>query len=172
MLDFLIMLIGFALAVVLHIFWCRKYALTQLAMVPFCVIALGVLGGYWTLSWYWHAAPWCEGLPALLRTPLWASSSVVYFLLIPTYLAFYFGTRVESPSKRMMLLIQQQGGLSQAQILSLMPNETLVIPRLDDLVHSRCVVRQGERFYLTSAGINVARMLHVYQVLSGREIGG
>ncbi len=165
-------LLFFFLSVVVHIFWCRRQKKQDLHMTTFCLIALTVLGCYGMfLAFIQKAFQGQFGL-TFWSCPLQLTSIVLYVLFIPIYLIFYFGTRVESPSKKMVLLIEQHGALSPEDFLKYFSDEHLVLTRLDDLERSYCVVLENKVYRLTDQGRTIARVLNLYQWITGRVIGG
>src|SRR3989338_405407 len=96
------------LSMALHVFWCRLTRHSE-QIFSFCLIALFVFGTYLLTAQYPH-----ETMSSLnaWNIPLRLSSIVLYFLLIPIYLIFYFGIKVESPSKRILLLLKARESLS------------------------------------------------------------
>jgi hypothetical protein len=104
--------------------------------------------------------------------PLYKSAGMIYLLLVPLYIIFYFGTHVESPSHQILSLIKCHGELSHQELSSFLTDSILIKPRLDDLIRCGYLVFDGKYFRLTARGVRTARFLNIYQKILGRGMGG
>src|ERR1041385_5697573 len=103
--------------------------------------------------------------------PMVWSSTVVYILLIPTYLVFYFSTQQTSPSKQIMMLLSQRD-MSLKDLSAHFQDEELITPRIQDLLTTECVTDKNGRYVLTFWGQQMARIYALYQAVLGRKKGG
>ncbi len=183
----------FLLAVIVHIIWCRLFFRKRLTMGSLVGLALSFLSVYFFIasetesfqrghkidarSAYFIARPDQPLLGVGLPSPFWSvplkfSALLLYLLFIPVYLIFYFGTRVESPSKRILLLLGQKGRLSLKEILTFLNEETVMMARLEDLCRCGYAIISDNKYRLSKSGGTVARILNIYQLISGRARGG
>lgn len=165
MTHLLISLSFFAASVIAHIGWCRRHKAKRLHIISFGLIAL--LGFSLFLALAGHLPAGDGGIAAL---PL--SASVLYFLLVPVYLIIYFGTKVESPSRRILQILEAQGAVSLPDLERQITHEDLLMPRLRDLVRLGYMENDGQNYILTAKGLRVARGLALYRQWTGRDIGG
>ena len=103
MFDILVMFLFFLASVGVHLTVCRKRSQEGLLLKPFIGIAIGNLCVLWVFFWlsqrYVHFDP-----TSFWGVPLHAAATLIYVLLIPTYLVFYFSTQQLSPTKKIFLL--------------------------------------------------------------------
>ncbi|MBL8012683.1 MAG: hypothetical protein JNN05_02435, partial [Candidatus Omnitrophica bacterium] len=117
MLDILIMLFFFLDAVVIHLIVCRKHRGPGLLLMPFVGIALVNLCLMGVVFWFFGNTFSSE--PVSLWNVRMPSSAVgMYILLIPAYLVFYFSTQQMSPTKKILLLLSQEGPLRTSDLLT------------------------------------------------------
>lgn len=172
MLYVLTSLLMFGAAVAAHIAWCRcrpKENL-QIAALVFFEVA-GLLCCLVILNTF-SLLPVQSQSFDFWAMPLGLSSVALYVLLMPIYFALYFNTRVESPTQRILRLVEAKGGLAYDELSKYISDKEIIIPRLDDLVRSRYIALNDGVYRLTADGIRVAKVLNVYQALIGREAGG
>ncbi|MFA5260984.1 MAG: hypothetical protein WC450_07150 [Candidatus Omnitrophota bacterium] len=163
--DSLLVFLG---AILVHWVWCRANRRDCLHIKSFLGIAAAGLAAL-VLRVDIPAYPAAGGADA---APLWMSAIMVYVLLVPVYLIFYFGTQVESPSRLLTVLLRERGALTFEELTGVMDNDRLIRPRLDDLLKTGYVREERGCFILTGAGLRVARWLELYQKLNGRGWGG
>jgi hypothetical protein len=160
----------FFIAVFIHIQICRaKRSQAGLWVKLFCVIAGFGLGLCWLAFVAFHHVPHRSGLWAL---PLELTSSLIYLLLVPSYVVFYVSTQMMSPSKRILMLIDQAGGMELQQLKEAFSDEEFIMPRLRDLEQTGCIAKENGTYKLTPSGLALARFLNCYQILLGRKAGG
>ena len=164
--DVIAIMALFFLSVVFHLAWCRLVRHKELRMPSFCVVVFLVLGVYLLTT------RTTASVLNVWAIPLKLTGTVFYLLLIPVYLIFCFGVSVESPSKRILFLLTQHKTLSYEDFRKEISDETVVIPRLGELVSYGFAVREREEYRLTGRGAVVAKVLRFYQALSGRGLGG
>lgn len=161
----------FGVAIAMHIAWCRYRPRKNLQIVPLVFFEMAGLLGYGAILGTFFSS--IKNHPAgLWNVPLGTSSAVLYILLMPIYFAFYFNTRVESPTQRILRFIGERGQVTYNDLTKCICDNEIIIPRLDDLVRSGYVSFKGGAYHLAARGIAVAKVLSVYQVLIGREMGG
>lgn len=168
---FVLGLILFGATIIAHLFWCRKFDAGNLMVLPFlCLSLIGfcllILVGICAA----HNSFWQEG--AVWRFPLFWTTVVFYVLMIPFYLIFYFGLRVESPTRRIMRLLSEEGAISLKRFSEQMSNDEFLKSRILDLLRHDYLGIENEEYFLTMRGIRIAKMLEIYQKISGRGIGG
>ncbi len=168
MLYILVALFLFFDAVAIHIVVCRNAKEEGLFLKIFFVIALVNLLICWMIFYLFlikHAAL------SIWFIPLSLTSTVIYLLLIPTYLVFYFSTQQLSPSKKIMLLLLERDQ-SLAEMQATFKDEDLIMPRIRDLLATKCIVDQQGKYVLTNSGVLMAGVYAFYQGILGRKKGG
>ncbi len=165
----LLALIVFAMAIILHLYFCRHHPQQGLQAKVFLLIStVGLLMTgliFLCLNRTMSPLSWW-GMPLLV------SSLLMYLLLVPTYLVFYVTTQLMSPSKKILQIVDQAQGASYEQILNRLEQERFIETRLEELEHSGCIKKEHGRFILTGHGLKIARVLGLYQCFLGRDIGG
>jgi hypothetical protein len=171
MLDIFVMLFFFLDAVFIHLIVCRKRSQEGLLLKPFIGIALTNLCLLWAAFWfsykYVHSDP-----SSIWSVNLHGCATVIYILLIPTYLVFYFSTQQMSPSKKILLLLSDKGPLSFQELLKHFSDQEFVLPRIKELIGIRCLVEHGGWYVLTPSGAQMANVYKIYQSVLGRTKGG
>ncbi|MFA5087878.1 MAG: hypothetical protein WC552_02450 [Candidatus Omnitrophota bacterium] len=161
----------FIVSVFLHVFWCRARKAKDLQIRPFLFLAIGVILLYIFLK---PAPPDGIGSSPMKASnaPVYFSSLMLYVLLIPTYLIFYFGMNVESPSRRILVEVEGAGQMTYEEISAVIDNDLIISPRLNDLLKHGYLTFEGDAYRLTPSGMRVAQILDLYQRITGREMGG
>ena len=171
MLDILVMFFFFLDAVFMHLIVCRKGFEEGLLLKPFIGIALMNLCFMWAVFWffrgYGHSDP-----SSIWNVRLYGCATVIYILLIPTYLVFYFSTQQMSPSKKILVLLAQKGPLSFQELMCHFSDEEFVLPRIKELIGIRCLVEHSGWYVLTPSGMQMANVYKIYQSVLGRKKGG
>ena len=171
MFDIFVMFFFFLGVVIIHLLVCRKKSQEGLLLRPFITIALMNLfllwGFFWFSNRYMHSDP-----TSIWSVRLYGCAVVIYILLIPTYLVFYFSTQQMSPSKKILLLLSAKGPLSFQELLKDFSDEEFVLPRLKELIGIRCLVEHGGWYVLTPTGAQMANVYKIYQFVLGRAKGG
>lgn len=155
----------------LHVLFCRQTRALGLHSKVFIFISVAffgayVLGSMVVLYWGWIDQNSAWGLPLII------TSGIVYVLLIPTYLTFYVLTQLMSPSKKILLMLQQKNVLSFDDAIRGIQEENFIGTRMAELRQSGCVVLKDGRYVLSASGVSIATILNVMQVLLGRDAGG
>ena len=170
--DIGISLFLFCMAVGGHMAWCRQRRASRLHIGPFVYMAFFGLLLQICVLFLVKKLP-SEEYPVNFWTlPLKASSLLLYLLLIPTYLAFYFNTQVESPTQKILRLLQKNKQSSTEDLENAITDAEIIIPRVRDLAGTGFLAFDGKVYRLTPRGIILARFLNLYQTVLGREIGG
>ncbi len=151
-----------------HLIWCRFQKEDRLHIRSFFAIAAG---GLLFLLLFIQVEAGPDG-KSFWSTPLWGCALLLYVLLVPVYLIFYFGTKVESPSRLLMMSLKEKDGMTFEEITAVIDNDRLIRPRLDDLFLTEYIREEGGLIWLTAPGVRVAQWLELYQKLSGRGWGG
>lgn len=165
------MLFFFLEAVFIHLTVCRKRSGEGLLLKSFFAIAFGNLLVLWSSLWVLHSYMGLDP-KSFWGVPLYATSTFIYILLIPTYLVFYFSTEQMSPSKKILLLLSKNGAMSFPELLEHFTDEEFVVPRIEELIGVRFLVEHSGWYILTPAGTQIAKVYGLYQAVFGREKGG
>jgi len=107
-----------------------------------------------------------------LNVPLVGTSLIIYILLIPLFLMYYFCVYCESASYSILHLIQKYGDLSYEELRAKVPDRSLIITRLDSLVSNEYLEMKDKSYRILPKGIKVVRIMDMYQRLLGWKIGG
>ena len=171
MFDILVMFLFFLASVGVHLTVCRKRSQEGLLLKPFIGIAIGNLCVLWVFFWlsqrYVHFDP-----TSFWGVPLHAAATLIYVLLIPTYLVFYFSTQQLSPTKKIFLLLSKNGPMSFNELLAHFSDQEFIFPRLKELIAIQCLIEHSGWYVLTPSGIQMAKVYSFYQLLLGRKKGG
>lgn len=171
MFDILLTLFFFLVAVFIHLAICRKKSGEGLLLLPFFGIALSNLVVLWISFWVARGYFKFDGA-SIWGVPLVLTSTLIFILLIPTYLVFYFSTQQMSPSKKILLLLAGSGPLSFQELLGHFSDDEFVKPRLKELIGIRWLIEHSGWYVLTPAGTQMAKMYALYQAIFGRAKGG
>lgn len=165
------MLFFFLESVFVHLAVCRKWSKGGLLLKPFFNIALGNLVLLWAFFWMTgHYGQFDSS--SLFGVRLYGAATLIYILLIPTYLVFYFSTQQMSPSKKLLLLLSRNGSMSLEELSSHFSDEEFIVPRLKELIGIRCLLEHNGWYVLTPTGIQMAKVYGLYQIVLGRSKGG
>ena len=157
-------------AVVIHLMLCRRKS-EGLFLKLFLVIAFANLILMWIV--FWFLAHQFNGAQVnFWAAPLYGTATVIYILLIPTYLVFYFSTQQVSPSKKILLLLAENGPMSFEELLAKFSDDEFVVPRIKDLMTTMCLIEHEGSYVLTPSGIRMAQVYEIYQRILGRKKGG
>lgn len=170
--DILITLAVFFVAVAAHIIWCRVSRKQDLQIDVFIFFALSFLAGAWILRINFFPESFVCDPVNFWNLPLRASSIIFYFLNVFLYLIFYFNTQVESPSQRILRLCERKEGARMEELEKAVTDDDFIMTRLNDLKRYGYVEQHAESYRLLPRGVRVARLLSVYQKITGRPKGG
>ena len=170
MLYILVALFFFLDAVVVHLMICRNKA-EGLFLKLFLSIAFMNLVLAWVVFWF-LSHQFNGGREGFLGMPLYGTATVMYVLLIPTYLIFYFSTQQVSPSKKILVLLAQNGSMSFDELLVHFSDKEFFSQRIQDLITTRCVIEHDGWYVLTPAGSRMSMVYQIYQSILGRGKGG
>ena len=126
-------------------------------------------------------ALWCAppsftlmGLPA--PSSPWGYLHICLFFISLTlaYMITYSALEADSPSLVMIMTIynSEPEGLDRDRFRELMSDETLVMPRIKDVLLDRMVYMDGDRYCLTDKGRLMARLFLFYRSLVNAPEGG
>jgi len=169
MLYLFVALFFFFDAVLIHLLVCRRAKEEGLLLKLFILIAGINLVLCWAVFYFFLHAVQSSG--SFWFVPLVWTSTLIYVLLIPSYLVFYFSTQQVSPSKKIMLLLNERD-MTVKELGANFKDEDLIVPRLVDLCTTRCMVETNGRYRLTCSGLWTARVYVAYQWILGRKKGG
>ncbi len=90
------------------------------------------------------------------------------------YIATYSAIEVDSPSLVILLNIAQSssGGLSKERLYAIMPNETIVVPRITDLVNDKMVFIDKDKYKLSPKGVFLISVFIFFRELLKAPKGG
>lgn len=159
MIDLISSIGFFTLAIITHAVYCRRQNQQFLYAKAFIIIAC-VYGLV-------HLALILSIQDSSTRLVL--TSMALYLLLIPVFLIIYVSMILMSPSKKLLNALSRQSALTEEQLLEVLDGNALINIRLDELIQSGCVMKQGDRYQLTSSGLTVYRGLSLYEMISGRR---
>ena len=97
-----------------------------------------------------------------------------FISLTLAYLSFYTAVEADSPSLVMVMHISDAGGkgLDKGALREMANNDTLVKPRLTDLLNAKMVCRVDNRYRLTTSGLIFVSIFIFYRNLLKAEKGG
>ena len=114
------------------------------------------------------------GIPS--PSSLWECLHITLFFISLTlaYMITYSALEADSPSLVMIMTIHKSEpeGLDRDRFSALMSDDTLVIPRIKDVLLDRMVYMDGNRYCLTEKGKLMARMFIFYRALIKAPEGG
>jgi len=99
---------------------------------------------------------------------------VLYAALVLAYFVTYPAVQADSPSMTIVLLIDRAGpgGLAREELAKALDNQSLVLPRLEDLVAGNLVRLEQGRYVINSSGALLAGVHVRYRRLLKMEKGG
>ena len=161
----------FLISIIMHISWCRLRKDCRLHLLSFFLfnaagLILSARLGYFICQQEIgpHQTFWF--------LPLQGSSIVLFVLLVPFYLVFYYSTVLESPSREILFLVKDKPGISDQEIFKRITNDRFVTPRISALLSSGCVFIKDNRYYLKPGIYWMMRVLNIMQNIYGRRISG
>lgn len=139
-------------------------ALSLLSLVVLLVAAASL----WALG----AGAHVPVAPATLAE--WVSFAMLYTAATLAYMVTYSAVQGDSPSMAILLRIDAAGprGLSREEMIGILNDAVVVIPRLQDLVVGNLAVERAGRYVITSQGSLLARIYIGYRALLKMEKGG
>ena len=155
----------FFIAIVLHMVWCRWKGIRTIAITPFfCISAfvfcalvyletavLPAYGGQLSLKW---------------------TSLALFIALVPFYISFYHMIVINSPTRLMLDLCQDQGFCTRRELLDHLIRHDFFKSRLEALVESGVVEKNGPVYRMSPRGRLIGSVLAWYQKTVGRPKGG
>jgi len=165
------MLLFFSLSVFIHIVICRNRKLQGLWVKLFCVIAVVNLLLCWGI-FLWAGRSVALNAPSIWNLPLSMTSTFIYILLVPTYVIFYISTQLNSPSKKVLLLLKKNNAMSFEELSKHFSEEEFIMPRIKDLQETGCIQCTERHWMLLPPGLTIAQFLNFYQSILGRPAGG
>jgi len=166
-----VMLLFFILSVFIHIVICRNRKLKGLWVKLFCMIAAVNLFLCWGIFLLLGRSI-ALNAASIWGLPLSMTSTFIYILLVPTYTIFYVSTQLNSPSKKVLLLLKKNGAMTFQELLNHFTEEEFIIPRIMDLQKTGCIQCAQRNWRLTPPGLTIAKFLNFYQSILGRQAGG
>jgi len=167
-------IVSFLLSTLTFIFWHVRKKHNSMKRMVFVRISICWLIAYVALSTilYHYDYLGIESGYDRLCLPLIGSSVVLYLLLIPVFLQYYFMAYIESPSGRIMYLIGKSGRMSFEELEELIPENTLIMPRLSSMEENGYIEADKRRYYALLKGERVVQMMKLFQRVFGFEKGG
>ena len=167
----LVMSFFFIFSVSIHLIFCRHRRSKGLLVKQFCIIAMLNLF-FGCVIFFLLGKSMAQDSPSIWNLPLSMTSSFIYILLVPTYMVFYTSTQLNSPSKKILLLLQKNGPMSFEELLKHFTEEEFIMPRVMDLQHTGCIQCAQGHWLLLPPGLSIARFLNIYQRILDRRAGG
>ena len=158
--------------ILLHALWCRMRKTGELEVLPFIALAFFGFLVHVRVFAFAPSFPVAEAQTHIWDAPFTLTPLVFYPLSALIYFTFYFNTRVESPSQRILRFLKTKKNMSHEELRRLLTDEKVILPRLNDLVRFGFLAFDGKEYRLRPTGKKVAQALKLYQVFLGREIGG
>lgn len=164
----------FCLHIIMHVGWCRIKSEEKLQVKPILFIAFFCLVSYLVFLKKFSGSSIFiyETTFNFWKVPLMITSSIVFLLLIPFYILFYICTEIESPSMKILLLVKQYGEIFYQDLRNNFTDQTLIIPRLQDLISSGYISFDGRYYRILPKGTTLVRILDIYQRRLGWRMGG
>jgi len=150
----------------LHVAWFRVSAPRASVRALLLLFSMGFVIVTVILAWA-ASRQQADGTVALPATAL-----VLYVLLSLAYTIIYTAVEVDSPSALIVLLVNERGGMTFAELREILTDDNLVIARVRDLVTAGSVSAAGDQFRLERGGALIARIFAAYRGLLGRDLGG
>ncbi|MDD4910529.1 MAG: hypothetical protein PHR44_07640 [Candidatus Omnitrophica bacterium] len=100
---------------------------------------------------------------------------LLFISLSCAYIASYPAIEAESPSIAMILSVAaaRQQGLDINIFKNKINNDTLIKPRIEDLLRAKLIYLEGNKYKLSSAGLTVARLFTFFRGILGlKGMGG
>jgi len=124
----------------------------------------GIIGSVFIGFFLW-AGRFHPKLSLLLPTTLFELFSFLslYAVLVLAHISTYSAIQADSPTFSILLLVHQTGGsgITRQELESILGDELLVVPRLNDLVSGGLAKIEGARYVIQPRGIMMARP-HIY----------
>ena len=97
-----------------------------------------------------------------------------YLSLLLAYMITYTALEADSPSLVMVMAISSAApdGLDKTRFDQMMSDDTLIVPRIKDLVLDKMAYVDGEKYHLTPKGILMAQIFVFYRKLLAAPKGG
>lgn len=164
----------FCLAFILHlIVW--KIRLPKRQVKTMLLLFFAVLFG--SILILWNAPASFTFLNLTAPDNMWEYLHICLFFVSLTlaYMITYSALEADSPSLVMVMVINsaEPEGLDKKRFGELMSDETLVMPRIKDVLTDRMVYMEGDRYCLTPKGAFMARMFILWRrLINAPEEGG
>lgn len=102
-----------------------------------------------------------------------AATALLYFALAGAYISSYPAAQGSSPSLDILLVVGKSmtTGLTYEDLLDRFTNETVLTPRLQDLIDSNLAVESNGALALTPRGVILVRILGLLRRLLGLPAG-
>lgn len=165
-------LIVFVLSILLHILWCRFKRGQSLRAASFLTIAFAGLFFYILILKFPMKIPDVFGGTDIWSMPLQFTAITMYIALVPLYLLFYYAIIIDSPSRFILNVLQKKEKVLYQEIINSMDGNYFITSRLNALIRHGYVEFNGNVYRLSSRGLRVAKILKLYEKISGRAMGG
>ncbi len=125
----------------------------------------------------WNAPASFKLLNLTAPDNIWEYLHICIFFISLTlaYMITYSALEADSPSLVMVMAINnaEPDGLDKKRFEELMSDQTLVMPRINDILIDRMAFMDGDRYCLTSKGALMARIFIFYRkLINAPEEGG
>jgi hypothetical protein len=173
MMDILRSVGCWGLCVFCHISWCRQQTQKEkLRIASFLSIGAILLTAYiWSWQFYAYGSE-VEQKADFWLMPLRATSVVIYVLLCGCYLIFYHLTIVDSPTRKILHVLNLQAKCTWDDLARVVTDKDFIQSRLEALVEHRMVKWEGGFYHLTPLGHKIAKAYIALGYILHREKGG
>jgi len=169
MISFILVLIVFFLNLITFILLHQYYFRKQVNGIIFYSISLCWLAIYYLISSIYLEFDFFDHL---LYIPLINSSCIVYLLLLLVFWMYYFCVFNVSATNMVMYLLREEKELSFEEIKGYIPDKSLILPRLEQLIEDGYIRYESGFYIITSKGDKIVNLNILYQKLLGWKIGG
>jgi hypothetical protein len=116
----------------------------------------------------------CKSCTALKTACQALEVSSLFIALTLAYIPTYSALKADSPSLIMVMSIAKEGskGLDKDVFMKKMNDDILVIPRIKDLIRSKAIYLDGDKFKLTTKGLSSVKLFIFYRNILKVEKGG
>jgi len=157
-LDLLLAAACFVAAVTTHVVYCRAVHAESPRFGLFLISS-----ALWLIVYVWLVASRADSD----REALFVSGLLLYALAVPSYLAFYLSAYFLSPSRAIVIALENDTMLSRDELLARLDHTRLIESRTASLLDNDLITIERERLALAPRGTRLARLLR----LANRSLG-
>ena len=126
------------------------------------------------LLWFNRASFSLFEVPAPATTAEYVHILLTFTSIALFYFLNYVALEADSPSITIVKMIveSKNQGLESSRITEKLTDETLVKPRVNDLIIDKMAFKKGERYYLTQKGVFLSKLFIHYRNFFNLPKGG